>query len=114
MCPSDEVGLPPSYLRPVVLLLLAEEPAHGYGLRDRLGPFGLVGSDAGRLYRTLRSMEAAGLLTSSWDESGVGPSRHVYRITGAGLDALDRASAEIESVIVMLQDIRKRCEALQE
>jgi poly-beta-hydroxybutyrate-responsive repressor len=67
-----------------VLLLLSEHPYHGYALRDTLDTSGLVAEvDFGNLYRTLRRMEASGLVTSQW-EQGDGPGRRVYSITDSG------------------------------
>ena len=40
--------------------------------------------DSSVVYRTLRAMEAAGLVASTWDTTGAGPSRRVYRITAEG------------------------------
>ncbi|MCA1680840.1 MAG: helix-turn-helix transcriptional regulator, partial [Actinobacteria bacterium] len=47
-------ALPKNFLRPCLLLLLREAPAHGYELLDRLRAFGFEGSDPGGLYRALR------------------------------------------------------------
>lgn len=68
-----------------ILLALAHGPAHGYELLDRLGPEPL---DPGFLYRTLRAMEEAQLVQSTWDTSGTGPARRVYTLTDLGWDEL--------------------------
>jgi len=75
--------LPRNFLRPCVLLLLREESAHGYDLLQRLRPLGFVRDDHGGLYRALRALEQDRLVRSSWDESGSGPARRVYRVTRA-------------------------------
>jgi DNA-binding PadR family transcriptional regulator len=80
--------LPKGFVRATVLLLLLEQPAHGYDLLERLEPFGFRRADAGGLYRNLRSLEAAGLVDSDWRQSAAGPDRHVYQITGAGKEEL--------------------------
>jgi PadR family transcriptional regulator, regulatory protein PadR len=100
LTPEPAALTPRSFLRPCLLLLLREASAHGYDLLERLGPFGWTfsASDPGRLYRTLRRLEAEGLLDSYWEPSGCGPSRRVYDITTAGLEELQgSANALIET-----------------
>ena len=59
-------GLPRSYLRPCLMLLIAETPSHGYDLLERLEELGLGATDPGGLYRTLRAMEREDLVKSEW------------------------------------------------
>src|SRR4051812_49819457 len=63
------VVLPKNFLRPCLLLLLHEAPAHGYELRERLRPLGFNRDDPGRLYRALRALEGANLVRSAWQSS---------------------------------------------
>jgi PadR family transcriptional regulator PadR len=73
------------FLEPVLLLLLHHGADHGYDLVGALEPFGLGDVAPGPVYRTLRELEAAGLVQSEWDvESSGGPARRVYRLTEAG------------------------------
>lgn len=81
-------GLPRNFLRPCLLLLIAEQQAHGYDLLERLQRFGFGQRDPGTLYRTLRAMEQEGLVESRWDRSEVGPPRRSYRLTAEGADWL--------------------------
>jgi poly-beta-hydroxybutyrate-responsive repressor len=84
--------LPKDFLRPALLLLLREEPAHGYDLLERARSLGFDGSDPGGLYRTLRKLEKEGMVRSSWESSDAGPQRRIYEITRAGKEELhDRA-----------------------
>lgn len=76
-------GQPKKFLRPCTLLLLREAPAHGYELLERLGEFGF-GRDPGGLYRTVRSLEAEGLVRSTWETSANGHDRRTYRLTDEG------------------------------
>ena len=83
-----EPYLPRSFLRPCLLLLLREQPAHGYELLDRLAPLGFARSDPGGLYRTLRALEEEGLVRSAWERSSGGPDRRIYQLTRAGMEEL--------------------------
>ena len=97
-----EPALPRSFLRPCVLLLLREAPAHGYDLLERLRAFGFNGSDPGGLYRTLRGLESEGLVRSAWEPSASGPDRRIYELTRAGMEDLHshvRALAETRRVL---------------
>ena len=76
--------LPKNFLRPCLLLLLHESPAHGYDLRERLRPLGCSRDDPGRLYRALRILEEGGLVQSRWHSSTGGPDRRTYELTARG------------------------------
>jgi poly-beta-hydroxybutyrate-responsive repressor len=80
------------FMEVCLLLLIYEEIGHGYGLVERLAPFGFSEDDlnVSTLYRTLRKMEKEGLVTSSWEKGGQGPKRRVYEITSDGKKELDQ------------------------
>ncbi len=78
------------FLEPCILLLLAEQNRHGYSLRDELIRREWTKEvDFGYLYRTLRRMEEAGLVSSEWAEEGPGPLKRVYRTTPDGRKLLN-------------------------
>jgi DNA-binding PadR family transcriptional regulator len=80
---------PRHFLYPAVLLLLAEEPRHGYRLGDALAGLGLGRMDRPSVYRALADLEHDGL-ARSWDAAPTaGSTRHVYAITPAGEEALE-------------------------
>ncbi|MFN8636175.1 MAG: helix-turn-helix transcriptional regulator [Chloroflexota bacterium] len=81
-------GQPKNFARPCLLLLLAEAPAHGYELIERLRPFGFDLSDPATVYKTLRLLETEGHVTSEWELSARGPARRVYSITPDGHEIL--------------------------
>ncbi|MDP8958873.1 MAG: helix-turn-helix transcriptional regulator [Actinomycetota bacterium] len=112
--PLDEVqgGLPKNFIRPCLLLLIGEQPSHGYDLLERLGTLGIGGSDPGGLYRTLRSMEQEGLVTSTWEMSTVGPARRTYRLTDEGFDWLHAWSGALAESRRILSGYLRRYEAL--
>ncbi len=88
-------GLPKNFLRPCLLLLLREQPGHGYDLLQRLHPLGLAPDDPGGLYRALRSLESNGLVRSAWDASGGGPARRIYEVTRSGVEELHRQAGAL-------------------
>jgi PadR family transcriptional regulator, regulatory protein PadR len=78
------------FSEPVLLLLLRDQPAHGYELVDSLAEF-IPGRrvDFGNLYRTLRALEADGLVSSEWDAEAPGPAKRRYELTPQGARLLD-------------------------
>jgi transcriptional regulator len=77
------------HLEMLLLATLAVEPAHGYGLVERLrersrGAFDLA---EGTVYPALHRLEAAGLLSSQWSREAP-RRRRVYRLTDRGRSAL--------------------------
>jgi poly-beta-hydroxybutyrate-responsive repressor len=103
------VVLPKNFLRPCLLLLLHESPAHGYDLRERLRPLGFNRDDPGRLYRALRALEEAGLVRSAWQSSAGGPDRRTYELTEAGEERLLDAAAELQAMHTILDSFLGRC-----
>jgi|SRR4051794_32355251 PadR family transcriptional regulator PadR len=87
--------LPKNFLRPCLLLLLREQPAHGYDLLERLRPLGFSRDDPGRLYRALRQLETDGLVRSVWEKSTSGPDRRMYELTRAGMESLHGSAKDL-------------------
>jgi len=80
---------PRNFLQPCLLLLLMEQPDHGYELAARLRPMHDGAGDPGSVYRALRGLERQGLVRSEWSPSDVGPARRTYYITDDGVAGLD-------------------------
>jgi len=93
------------FVQPCLLLLLHQQPSHGYDLIERLGQFGLGESivDSSMVYRYLREMEAEGLVISDWDTEGTGPPRRVYRLTPQGDEYLARWVAGLQETKRILE-----------
>lgn len=106
----SQPALPKNFLRPCLLLLLREAPAHGYELLDRLRAFGFEGSDPGGLYRALRKLESEGLVASAWQRSGAGPDRRIYELTRAGRKELHRRAKALAETRQMLASFLGRYE----
>ena len=105
-------GQPKNFARPCLLLLLAESPAHGYELIDRLRPFGFDIGDPASVYKTLRGMEQDGLVTSQWEQSTRGPARRVYSLSSDGRDLLDAWALTLEQNRQILTSYLERYRAL--
>ncbi len=102
------VGLPRNYLRPCLLLLLAEGTSHGYELLDQVSALGLDRVDPGGLYRCLRAMDEEGLVRSSWAPSTSGPARRTYELTDEGRDWLHVIAGSLSEVARSLARYRRR------
>ena len=111
---EDELTHPRELLRPCLLLLLAEEPGHGYDLMMRLKPFGFNWGGPGPIYRELRILEDSGAVRSSWEAPGAGPARHVYELTPVGAVTLTRWAGDLHNLSRLLDDYHGRFHALRE
>jgi PadR family transcriptional regulator, regulatory protein PadR len=105
-------GLPRSFLRPCLLLLLAEEEAHGYDLLEKIAALGIEQPDPGGLYRALRAMEQEGLVHSWWEPSEAGPARRTYTLTAEGRDWLHASAGSLREVRRLLGRYLDRYDAL--
>jgi PadR family transcriptional regulator PadR len=75
----------------LLLMLLNEEPKHGYQLAEDLQTRGYVREGrfkTGSLYTILNRMEKKEILTSTHEESEAGRPRRVYSITEDGREHL--------------------------
>jgi|APSaa5957512576_1039674.scaffolds.fasta_scaffold04087_1 PadR family transcriptional regulator, regulatory protein PadR len=75
----------------LLLMLLNEEPKHGYQLAEELQTRGYVREGrfkTGSLYTILNRMENKEILTSKHEESEAGRPRRVYSITENGREHL--------------------------
>jgi PadR family transcriptional regulator PadR len=99
LIPTDQTpaqALPKNFLRPCLLLLLREHPAHGYDLLERLRPLGFSREDPGRLYRALRALESEELVRSVWEKSTSGPDRRMYELTRRGMEVLHESAIALQ------------------
>jgi PadR family transcriptional regulator PadR len=75
---------PRRWLTPVALVILQEEPSHGYELMECLEEFGFEQINSGTLYQALRQMEQEDHCKSEWETSTSGPACRVYTVTNDG------------------------------
>jgi DNA-binding PadR family transcriptional regulator len=85
-----EVAAPRHFLLPAVLLLVAEEPRHGYSLAKGVHALQVGRVDRPSVYRALAQLEADGLICSSPESSRAGQGRRVYSLTEQGEQVLRR------------------------
>jgi poly-beta-hydroxybutyrate-responsive repressor len=90
--------MPRNYLRPCLLLLLAEGTGHGYELLEQVRALGLTRPDPGGLYRALRAMDEEGLVHSAWEPSEAGPARRTYELTEEGREWLHAWAGSLSEV----------------
>jgi PadR family transcriptional regulator, regulatory protein PadR len=98
------------WMEPFVLVLLAGGGAHGYAITAQLEEMGITGGsvDVGQVYRTLRDLEAAGHVTSSWSTESVGPQRRDYELTEAGYLAIDEWAAVMKERLRLIAEFNAR------
>jgi len=93
------------FLEPCLLLLLCQEPSHGYELIQRLCDFGFEPEtqDPGHIYRHLRRLEGEGMVTSRWETGDSGPAKRLYQVTSEGKELLAAWTDTIQGNIEILQ-----------
>jgi PadR family transcriptional regulator, regulatory protein PadR len=107
-----EGALPRSYLRPCLLLVLAEGPSHGYELLEQVRRLGVRGAEPSALYRSLRAMEREALVSSSWELSRAGPPRRTYLLSDRGRRALRSSVGSLRDVQRLLASMLDRYDEL--
>ncbi len=105
---TSPYGLPRTFLRPCILLLLSDGPSHGYDLLNDIRAVGLHGVEAGGLYRSLRAMDEDRLVRSWWEASESGPDRRVYALTRRGRAAMAEHMEELAAIAQLLDDLLAR------
>lgn len=93
-------------LSTTLLAFLRNWNAYGYQLAQELAKAGLPAFDSGTVYRTLRQLEGAGMVSSFWDTSESGPARRMYSLTKAGeiflsswIDVLGKYQAVLQNTL---------------
>ena len=77
-----------------LLALVADEPAYGYEMTQRLEERGLAAARQGSIYPAVGRLERSGLLEPFEQAGNGGPPRKYYRLTEAGRLALAEWSGE--------------------
>jgi len=84
--PSPRFPIPQGTLDMLILQVLSLEPAHGYGIAQRLELISrsVVQVNQGSLYPALHRLEQKGWLESGWKQSETGRDAKFYSLTPSG------------------------------
>ncbi len=84
--PSPRFPIPQGTLDMLILQILSLEPAHGYGIAQRLDQMSksVVQVNQGSLYPALHRLEQKGWLRSEWKQSETGREAKLYALTPSG------------------------------
>ena len=92
---SSRFPIPQGTLDMLILQILSLEPAHGYGIAQRLEQISksVVKVNQGSLYPALHRLEQKGWLKADWKQSETGREAKFYSLTKTGQKQLQ---AELE------------------
>src|SRR3954468_7900432 len=84
--PSARFPIPQGTLDMLILQILCLEPAHGYGIAQRVDQISrsVVQVNQGSLYPALHRLELKGWLKAGWKESETGGEAKFYSLTASG------------------------------
>src|ERR1700758_4392302 len=84
--PSSRFPIPQGTLDMLILQILSLEPAHGYGIAQRLEQISrsVVQVNQGSLYPALHRLEQKKWRRSEWKQSETGREARFYSLTSAG------------------------------
>ena len=84
--PSSRFPIPQGTLDMLILQILSLEPAHGYGIAQRLEQISksVVQVNQGSLYPALHRLEQKGWLKADWKKSETGREAKFYSLTRSG------------------------------
>jgi transcriptional regulator len=84
--PSPRFPLPQGTLDMLILQFLSLEPAHGYGIAQRLEQISrsVVQLNQGSLYPALHRLQQKGWLRAEWKRSETGREAKFYSLTPSG------------------------------
>jgi PadR family transcriptional regulator, regulatory protein PadR len=83
---SSRFPIPQGTLDMLILQIVSLEPAHGYGVAQRLEQISrsVVQVNQGSLYPALHRLEQKGWLRSEWKQSETGREAKFYSLTAVG------------------------------
>ena len=87
---SSRFPIPQGTLDMLILQILSLEPAHGYGIAQRLEQISrsVVQVNQGSLYPALHRLEQKGWVKAEWKQSETGREARFYSLTRAGRQQL--------------------------
>jgi PadR family transcriptional regulator PadR len=103
-----------SMLEPALLILLKQQPRHGYTLLADLQALGMATLHPSVVYRTLRELEGLEWIISDWDaDQTQGSPRRTYRLTGQGEQALRNWQYELKRASGQMGHLIEQIEAIE-
>ena len=98
--PSSRFPIPQGTLDMLILQILSLEPAHGYGIAQRLEQISksVVQVNQGSLYPALYRLEQQGWIASSWGDSENNRRAKFYSLTRTGRKQLAEETANWERI----------------
>src|ERR1700747_3006971 len=84
--PSPRFPIPQGTLDILILQILSLQPAHGYGIAQRLEQISrsVVQVNQGSLYPALHRLQQKGWLRAEWKQSETGREAKFYSLTAGG------------------------------
>ncbi len=106
-CKDYPGNRPPRFLQPFLLVFLKKESTHGYQLINKLAELGVKHEnyEIGYIYKTLRTMEKDGFISSLWNTEAKGAAKRIYTITKEG-------EAQLKRWIISIKQLRKSLKSL--
>jgi PadR family transcriptional regulator PadR len=107
----EKRAMPRRFLLPSIMLLLAEEPSHGYALLEKLVELGAAEKRLPLpiVYRELLQLESRRLAGFSFVKpQGRGPARKVYHLTEKGRKELTSWAASMLDVRGFIDEFQAR------
>ena len=98
--------------QPTILTILAKEnkPMHGYIIVQKAADSPMFGGkkpDATGVYRQLKRMEEAGLVTSHWETPEQGSAKRMFELTDKGRACLRRWIDTFACYVLTIEELRK-------
>lgn len=102
---TSRFSIPQGTLDMLILQILALEPAHGYGIAQRLHQMSqsVVQVNQGSLYPALHRLEQKGFLRGSWKPSETGREAKFYALTATGRKQLSVEKGQWEQLAAVVQ-----------
>ncbi len=111
-CKDYPGNRPPRFLQPFLLVFLKKESTHGYQLINKLAELGVKHEnyEIGYIYKTLRTMEKDGFISSLWNTEAKGAAKRIYTITKEGEVQLKRWIISIKQLRKSLKSLLDMCQ----
>ncbi|MEA1883171.1 MAG: helix-turn-helix transcriptional regulator [Thermotogota bacterium] len=94
-----------------ILLIIAEEPTHGYEIAQKMDDFGCLIKTTGQMggmYRLLSDLEEEELIRADWETDKPGPAKKIYKITQRGIQRLMELDTQFEDLKQTITSFQNR------